>query len=282
MTTTTPERAARPSTGPSPLSQTAAMTTVAIRDRLTLVGVIVAAMVAMGALTGALWPSLRGAFADLPTDVNDAIGTVLAGSDLTTAAGWMNTELVSLLVPGGLIAVAVISAAKGIAGEEADKTLGVLLSVPVSRATFLAAKTAAMIVTVLLATLGVAAGILIGNLVGDLAITTAGVLGTCAHGALLAILFGAVTVLVAALTGDKRLATVIPAGLAVLAFALNAFLPLADAVAGYAKISPWYYFADSNPLVNGPGYSHLLVLAVVAVALLVPAFLAYRRRDLHG
>ncbi len=266
----------------SPLVQVGAVTAIALRERLTLVGVVVAALVAMGALTGALWPSLREAFVDLPAAVNDGIGKVLAGADLTTPAGWMNSQMVSLIVPGGLIAVAILFASKAIAGEEQSGTLGLLLSAPVTRSAFLAAKTAAMIVHVLLATLGVAAGISIGNLIGDLGIDAAGVLGACVHGALLAIVFGAAAVLVAALTGDRRLASTIPATLAVLAFALNAFLPLSDALAGYTKISPWYYFSASNPLVNGIDPLHLVFLAGAAILLLASAFVVYDRRDLRG
>lgn len=267
---------------PSPLVQVGAVTAIALRERLTLVGVVVVALVSMGALTGALWPSLRKAFVDLPAAFSEGISKILAGADLTTPVGWMNSEMVSLIVPGGLIAVAILSASKAIAGEEQSKTLGLLLSAPVTRNEFLAAKTAAMIVHVLLATLGVAAGITIGNLLGDLGIGAAGVFGTCVHSALLAIVFGAAAVLVAALTGDRRLASTIPAALAVLAFALNAFLPLSDALAGYAKVSPWYYFSASNPLVNGADYLHLLVLAGVVIVLLAAAFFVYNRRDLRG
>lgn len=280
MSDTTTAPAARAAA--SPPSQTLAMTRVAVRERIPLVTVIAIVMVAMGALTGALWPSLQDAFADLPADLSDGLGTILAGADLTTPIGWMNTEMVSLVLPAGLIAVAVLSASKGIAGEEQAKTLGVLMSAPVSRVSFLLAKSAAMIINVLLATVGAAAGIILGNSIGDLGVDTAGVLGACAHGAVLAIAFGSVAVLVSALTGDARLSSSAAAGLAGLAFALNAFLPLSDGLADYAQVSPWYYFADSNPLANGPEYAHLAVLAVISLILIALALLAYRRRDLRG
>lgn len=265
-----------------PFAQTMAMTAVAIRDRIIFTIVIAVAMIAMGALTGSLWPSLQDAFTDLPPAFNEGVSNLLAGADLTTGAGWMNAELISLVAPGGLTAVAILSAARGIAGEEQKKTLGVLLSAPVSRTVFLTAKTFAMVVNVLLATIALAAGIVIGSLIGDLGISASGVLGTCAHSALLAIVFGAIAVLIAALTGDGRLSSTIPTGLAVLAFALNAFLPLSEPLADYTKATPWYYFAASNPLVNGPDHRHLLVLAVGAFVLLIAAVLAYQRRNLRG
>ncbi|WP_186629809.1 ABC transporter permease subunit [Rhodococcus sp. BP22] len=280
--TTTSDHGAAGSARLRGLRQIRAVTALALRDRLTLVGVVAAAMVAMGALTGALWPPLQDTLVALPANFTDSIGKLLAGADMTTPAGWMNAEMVSLVVPGGLIAVAILSASKAICGEEQSKTVGVLLSLPLSRSAFLAAKTAAMIVHVLLATLGVAAGLIIGDVIGGLGIDASGVFGTCAHSALLAMLFGAVAVLIAALTGDGRLASTIPAALAVLAFALNAFLPLSDSLAGFTKVSPWYYFAGSNPLVNGANYADLSILLVTAIMLCALAFPIYLRRDLAG
>ena len=262
--------------------QILAITWTAVRDRRVLVATVAGLLVAMGALTGALWPSLRDAFADLPTELSDGLGTVLAGADLTSPIGWMNAEMASLVVPGGLIAVAVVSAAKGIAGEEQAKSLGVLLSTPVSRGSFLIAKTAAMTINVLLATIGAVAGFLVGDRIGGLGLETSGVVGACVHAALLAVVFGSVAVLVSALTGDSRLTSSVAGGVAALAFGLNAFLPLSSALAGFARVSPWYYFAQSNPLAHGPDYAHLGVLASIVVVLLGLAAVAYRRRDLHG
>ncbi|MDJ0361942.1 ABC transporter permease subunit [Rhodococcus sp. H29-C3] len=280
--TTVSDHAAAGTARPSSIRQIQGVTALALRDRLTLVGVVATAMVAMGALTGALWPPLQDTLVGLPADFTDAISKVLTGANMTTPAGWMNAEMVSLVVPGGLIAVAILSASKAICGEEQTKTVGVLLSLPLSRSAFLTAKTAATIVHVLLATLGVAAGLIIGDVIGGLGIDASGVFGTCAHSALLAMVFGAVAVLIAALTGDVRLAATIPAALAVLAFALNAFLPLSDALAGFTKVSPWYYFAGSNPLVNGANYADLSILLVAAIILCACAFPAYLRRDLTG
>lgn len=280
--TTISDHAAVGSARSSGLRQIRAVTALALHDRLTLVGVVATAMVAMGALTGALWPPLQDALVGLPADFTDAIGKVLTGADMTTPAGWMNAEMVSLVVPGGLIAVAILSASKAICGEEQTKIVGVLMSLPLSRSAFLAAKTAAMIVHVLLATLGVAAGLLIGNVIGGLGIDASGVFGTCAHSALLAMVFGAVAVLIAALTGDGRLASTIPAALAVLAFAIDAFLPLSDSLVGFTKVSPWYYFTGSNPLVNGADYADLSILLAAAIVLCACAFPAYLRRDLVG
>ena len=254
----------------------------AVRDRIVLALVLGVLVVGLGAMTGALSPSMHDTFADLPASVSDVLSTVLAGADLTTPSGWANAEMTSLVVPAVLIVAAVVSVVRGVAGEEQTKTLGILLSAPLSRTSFLLAKTGAMLVHVLVVDLGVALGLLLANVAGDLGLAPSGVVGVCLHAGLLGTWFGTLALLVCGLVGDRRAGYAVTGGLAGLAFALNAFLPLSDALAGLARVSPWYYFAASNPLVDGPDLAHLAVLLVLTALWLVLALVAFGRRDLRG
>lgn len=270
------------STQARPAQQYLTVTGHAVLDRLPLASVVAVIIAGMGIMTGSLWPSLQGTFSDLPESIADTLGTVLAGSDLTTAAGWMNAELLSATGPIGVIAVAVISMVRAIAGEEQDKTLGVLLSAPVSRTTFLLAKATAMAVHVLIVVAGLAVGMIVGSWVGDLGLSASGIIGASVHLGLLGLLFGGVAAVASAATGSSRLSSAIVAGLAGLAFAINAFVPLVDSLADLARISPWYYFANSNPLVNGTNAAHATVLTASAIMLAGLAIVVHRRRDLRG
>ncbi|MGA8850251.1 MAG: ABC transporter permease, partial [Aeromicrobium sp.] len=221
-------------------------------------------------------------FEDLPTSFSDTIGKVLAGADMTTPEGWMNAETLSAVAPMGIIAVAVISMVRAVAGEEQDKTLGVLLSTPVSRTTFMLAKVTAMTVHALAVVAGLAIGMVAGSAIGDLGLTASGIVAACVHLGLLGLFFGGVAAVVGAATGDRRLSSAISAGLAVLAFVISAFAPLIDSIADAARISPWYYFAGKNPLVNGIDVSDAAVLAIGFVVLTTLSVLVHRRRDLRG
>ncbi|RVW01798.1 ABC transporter permease subunit [Rhodococcus spongiicola] len=254
----------------------------AIADRMTLSVVIGGLMVAMGLMVGALWPPLKDAFADIPTALTDTLARAFAGADLTSPAGWVNAELMSIVAPAGAIAIAVISAVRATAGEEQDKTLGTLLGAPVGRIPFLLAKIDAMIVHVLVVCSFLTVGLIAGNMIGDLNLTAAGIFGAAVHTALLGILFGMIGLALGAGTGSRRVATSATSGLAALAFAVSVFLPLSDALAGGAKISPWYYYTASNPLVNGPDWTHLLILAAAALIIGVIAAGVFERRDLRG
>ncbi|MGC1207936.1 MAG: ABC transporter permease subunit, partial [Ornithinimicrobium sp.] len=137
MTTTTAPTHHRPSQHTSPALPFAAVVNRSIMDRLPLTLIVGTLMMAMGLLIGALWPSLQDTFADLEDQLPDAFNAMLGGVGLGTPVGWANAELVALIAPMGAIAVAVIAATRSTAGEEEDKTLGILLSTPVSRPTFM-------------------------------------------------------------------------------------------------------------------------------------------------
>ena len=266
----------------SAASQFLTMLPHAVRDRLRLAGIFGVIIAGLAIMTGSLWPSLKNSFDSLPEAVSDTLNTVLAGSDFTTPAGWMSAETLSVVAPMGVIAVAVISISRGVAGEEQTKTLGMLLSAPVSRSTFVWVKATAMLVHVVVAVCGLAIGLVVGSTIGDLGLTAEGIVGACVHVGVLGAFFGAVALLVSAATGDRRLASATAAGLAVAAFAVSAFLPLSESLADGARFSPWFYFASKNPLVNGIDLSDALVLLGGAVALSALAVIVLRRRDLHG
>lgn len=254
----------------------------AVRDRLPLVIAVSALMVGMGLMVGSLWPLLQGTFADLQDSLPDAFSTILAGADMSTPSGWANAEMLSMVAPAGVIAVAVISATKSTAHEEETKTMGVLLGAPVARSTFIWAKSAAMAVHVAIIAVAIGIGLMLGSLVGDMSLGAANIIGTSLHAAGLGLLFGAVAMAVGASTGNGRLTTTIAAGLAGLSFALASFLPLSDSLAFGAKASPWYYYNSSDPLANGVDPLHLAVLLALGALALAAGTLAFRRRDVKG
>ncbi|MEV0946687.1 ABC transporter permease subunit [Rhodococcus sp. NPDC049939] len=264
------------------LMATRALVNKAIADRMTLSVVIGILLVAMSAMVGALWPPLKETFANFPTALLDALGKAFPGADLATPAGWTNAELMSMVAPAGAIAIGVISAVRATAGEEEDKTLGMLLGAPVGRIPFLLVKIDAMIVHVLVVCLFLAGGLVLGSAIGGLGLSATGIFGAAAHTALLGILFGVIAIALGAATGSRRLATAATGALAALAFAVSVFLPLSDTLADGAKISPWYYYTSSNPLVNGPDWAHLSVLGVAALIIGGVAVATFERRDLRG
>ena len=70
-------------------------------------------------------------------------------------------------------------------------------------------------------------------------------------------------------------------GVAVVAFIVNGFLPLNDSTAAWAKVSPFYYYLSSDPLINGMHWGHAAILAGLFVILIAAAIVFFQRRDLR-
>ncbi|NQU37135.1 MAG: ABC transporter permease subunit, partial [Actinobacteria bacterium] len=158
----------------------------------------------------------------------------------------------------------------------------VILAAPVSRAQFLAAKELAMFASVVIVGTAVAVGLLLGNVVGGLELAVGNIVAASVAVVLLGVLFGTVALAVGAWTGQRRLTMAVAGGLAVLAFFVASFLPLSDALAGGAKLSPWYYYTSDVPLANGANYWHFAVLVVTSIVIYVVAQVGFRNRDLRG
>ncbi|MGC1208719.1 MAG: hypothetical protein WA880_12260, partial [Ornithinimicrobium sp.] len=125
-------------------------------------------------------------------------------------------------------------------------------------------------------------GLIVGSALGDMGLSQHGMLGASLHVAAIGIFFGAVAILVGAITGNRRVTIGVSAGLALLAFASASFLPLSESLAGGAKASPWYYFNDSVPLANGIEWAHVLILVAASVILVIASLPVFRGRDLRG
>lgn len=110
----------------------------------------------------------------------------------------------------------------------------------------------------------------------------AGAAGAITHLLALGAAFGAVALVIGAVTGARRFTALSTAGLAVLAYGANSFLPLSDSLAGWVRVSPRHHFTGSDPLANGVDWAHLVFLGGITVALTVIAVTVFSRRDLRG
>lgn len=255
----------------------------AVGDKLVLVAVLAVYGLAIGAGVGALWPPLRDTFADLARNLPAAFDQILGGLSIGTPEGWLHAEMLSILAPGFLIAAAIISAGAATAGEEQARTLGLVLSSGVGRTTFLAAKTTAVVTHLLLVSVAMFLGMLIGNAIGDMGIGIGALASSALWVFLLGLMYAAIALTLGALLGDRRLSSAITAGVAAVSFVLATFLPLDDALTGWAKVNLWYPYSGNVPVVDGVDGGLAAVMVAVAVAVSGAGFLGFRQRaDLHG
>jgi ABC-2 type transport system permease protein len=232
----------------------------------------------MGVSIFAVTAGLSDAISELTNTFPPQVTAFIGGG---SAGGYAVGELFNLIAPAAMVGYAVVVGGATIAGEEEKGTMSMLAAQPVTRASIVASKALALLAGLVGAAVLLWAGVAISSASFGIGLDLGGLTAICVHLLFLAIMFGAIAIAIGALTGTPGVATGVAATLAVAAYVANAMLPLVK-LGDWAKLSPWYYFAGSNPLTNGIDGWHLLVLAAITAVGVVVAFIGFTRRDLKG
>jgi len=230
----------------------------------------------------ALYPSFKNdASLNRLTENGNTVAALFgATGSLTSSSGWLNSNLYANFVPLIVLLLAIGYGAASIAGQNEDGTLGLVATLPLSRRRLVAEKFATMclqavpvaLVTMLcvLAGPGFELHIGIGNLIG----TTVGVL-------LLAIDFGALAMLIGAVTGSRGTALGITSAIAAACYIISSLAPVVDWIHPIRFASPFFYAVGDGQLLRGLSAGWAGVLAGVAIVLGLAAAEAFDRLDVH-
>ncbi len=166
-------------------------------------------LVGMVALEISVYPTVRddSGFSELTENYPEVFKKLFsfggAGFDFTSSAGYLGTELFSLIIPLLLIIAAVATGARAIAGEEERGTIDLLMSLPVTRRRVTAEKLAAMALEVIALGLVLLVALWIGVRAVDMTVPLSHLAAAVAGAGLLAIGFGAIALLAGAASGSR-------------------------------------------------------------------------------
>ena len=237
----------------------------------------------MGVLMGPLYALMDTTlleYADqLPEELWAFVGS--AGSGMSTPEGFYEVESFGLMVPIAVMVVTIVIGSRGLAGEEANRTMGLLLANPIKRRTVVLEKTYSMAALAMAVGFATWAGVWIGSLLGGLGISPLNIAAACILGTMLGLVFGAIALVLSAATGKVRAAVFGTVGVALVAFLINSIAILNDTVESLAAFTPFNYYLTNEPLSNGMDWGNLAVLVAVFVALIVAAVALFDRRDLR-
>jgi ABC-2 type transport system permease protein len=241
-------------------------------------------VLAMTLVSVAFWPSLEGstALTDL-TESSRQLMEAFGAQDLSTAAGYLDGQLYALVLPLLLSGLAIATTSGITAGDEDAGRLELLQALPVSRTQVwlarLAAATGILAIVTVLTALVVALSLTPFSL-DDIGVGRV-VVATLGCGAL-GLFHGAVAYAVAGGGGSRALSVGASIAVLVVGYIASFLLPLADALDGFRRVSPWYWAIGSQPISEGVagGWSVLLIVAIAA--LVVFGTVAVNRRDLRG
>ena len=255
-----------------------------LRDRRrALVGWAIG-LAGVAAMYSAFYPSIRDSSGDLQSYLEKLPQAIrdLIGSNFTTPAGYLRSEVFSTLGLILFLVFAIGAGARAIAGEEEGRTLDLLLSTPIRRRQVLLGKWVAMAVSALgivgalflaIAVVGPAFGVRVG--LADLA-------SGCAMLYLLGLAFGTIALAVGCSTGHRGLANGVTGALATVAYVLNVLAPAVDALGPLRPLSPFRWYLQPDPLVSGVTEVNVAVLLGITAVAFAAAWVTFERRDLRA
>ena len=255
----------------------------ALRDRRRAIIGNSIGLVALIVWLGVLFPILResDAFIEMIERFPPELAAVFGMDPATflTAAGYLSTQLYALFAPFLILIFVINAATSDVTAEERDGLMDMLLSVPLSRSRVFAAKAGGVALSTLVLVAVMTGALLVVNPVFDMDLPVVAVLASGAGLWLLGILFGSVALLAGAVASRTTVAGGVTGLLAVVAWFVNGFAGLYSWLEGPSAYSPFTWYLEPNPLIEGftPGHLSLLVTtAVIAAA----ATLLFARRDI--
>lgn len=243
-------------------------------------------VIGMLAMTGwltAFYPVIRDSeemqnfITDFPPELLAMFG--IDPATFLTGAGYLQGELYSFIAPIIIIAFTVAAGVAATAREERSGTMDMLLALPIRRSTVLLHKAASLALLSFVVVTSIAVALVVLNTPLGLKLSIEGVAAVSFGLWLLGLLFGGVTMLAGAFTGNPATTGGLGAGLAILAWAVNAFESLFSWLEWPSKLSPFTWYTDGSPLINGwtSGLAWLLVGSLATVA---GAVVLFSRRNI--
>ena len=199
-------------------------------------------------------------------------------TDLADVENYMNSQ-VFLLAPLALAFFPILAAAGTIAGAEERGTIDVLLGNPIPRWQLVVGSFASIALSLLaiLAIMGALTGITAAIMDVDLAAKSAA--AAVLNMWPLCLLFGAAAMLCSAVFHRRALAIAIPAAALFAMYLLNTLGGVSEDLEDLQFLSAFYYHGSA--IEDGIDWTNFAGLTLAALALVILAVLAFRRRDIY-
>jgi ABC-2 type transport system permease protein len=252
----------------------------AVMDRMLLALIVGLGVGAMGFTMGPMWLALKDVIGEMLDQFPEELLSIAGGADMATASGWYTGEMYSIVVPFAVMFVAVSSAARAFGGEVENGTIGLVMSTPTRRTRLATDKAVAMVLHVAIAAGLVGLLVWLGIVVSDVGISAANVFAITFMLSLLAIFVGGISMVVSIVSGRGVLAILVGMLVAIVMYAWSSFVPMADAIAELAWLSPWHHFIAPDPMGSGVDWASAALLVVLAIIPITIGVWVFKRRDI--
>lgn len=212
----------------------------------------------------------------------DAFKKMFRMEDYTSGAGFLGTELFSLMIPLVMIGVGATWGANATAEEEENGTADILFSLPISRAGILVSRMIATITALTALGLITFLNIFLLENSFDLTVNTLNLVYACIAQLFLGIFFAGIGFFLGALTGRRGLSLGVSAGLGIISFLFFSLAPLVDTFEFTNSVNPFQWTIAKNALTYGLDVHGLTKLALTSAALYSAAVFFIERREIHS
>jgi ABC-2 type transport system permease protein len=241
-----------------------------------------AGIVLLTLATLSAWPSVRDEYERLVANYPSAL-LALFGIDkaeIGSAAGYLQAELFSFVVPIMLLAYMIAAGSAATAGEEESGTLELLLAHPVSRTRVLLEKYGGVCASLAVITASFVIALIAFTRAFDLGVGIPNLLAVTFSAYALAALYGAIALFVGGLTGHRALAAGIASAAAVIGYLLSSLGQLVHGLRSFRPASPFWWYSGNDPLHSGFSPVHVALLVAATVTSLLAAVVVFNRRDI--
>ena len=242
-------------------------------------------IVAYVGLIASIFPSIEGSpqldeLIESYPDVLKSLFGITGAGNITSGAGFLDAELFSFMLPLLVVALAIGSGARTLAGEEDAGRLELLLAYPVRRRSVVLAKGLAVLTEVVLACSAAAAAILLFDVVVGLELSVGNVAGAFVWLVALGLFYGWLALAVGAAYPSRALALGVAAGTAALDYLVGGLHELAGWLDPFRVLSP-FWLVGQSPLQGGTDGVGVVVVLVASIVLLALGAVLVERRDLE-
>lgn len=216
----------------------------------------------------------------LEMELPESLGILMGAMDFATPDGYLNTVYFTLIGAALVVIFALVIGARAVAADEESGMLDLFLAYPVSRTGFVLQRFAALAAAVGMASIVIFAAITVSARISEMGIPLVNIAAACTGLGLLGMVIGAVALCIGALTGRSGLAVGVTSGVALAGFLANNMAPMFVGMEPLQKLSPYYYYLNSNPIRNGFDVAGFSVLIAAILLLLGLSIWGINRRDL--
>jgi ABC-2 type transport system permease protein len=206
------------------------------------------------------------------------------GSNLTQFTtrpeAFLDSELFFIFVPLAFILFTVSFGSDAIAGEEDRGTLDLLLSNPMPRSRIVLEKFAALVASTFLLGALLEIELAVASVATNTSISLIRLAEVTLSVILLSLVFGSMALALGCIGLSPGMSTGVAVSLGVASYFVNSLAATFVNLQPYRKYSPFFYYIQADPLMNGLNVGDATVLLALIVVTLSIALLAFQRRDI--